>query len=258
MKRIASFLSLILIMVLLGGVAMADEAKTYVIGTNAEFPPFEYIDDEGNFAGFDMELVAMLLDRIGVAYTYETMEFNALIPALASDRIDIAAAAITIREDRLENALFSDPYFHATQKIIVAADNEAITTEADLAGKKIGVQMGTTGDLYITDIADYAGTIEVERFSKALDAVMDLATGRLDAVVVDEGVSAYFIEAVEGLRLLDDVLSDEYYGIAMKLGEDEFMAKINAALAEMMEDGSYDELFGKYFASDDEGEAAAE
>ena len=237
--------------VLFCGAALAGEGKVYIIGTNAEFPPFEYIDDNGNFAGFDMELIGMILDRIGVAYEYETMSFNALLPALATDRIDIAVAAMTIRDDRKENALFSEPYFHATQKIIVSANNADIAGEADLSGKAIGVQLGTTGDIYITSLEDWGDLtdVNIQRFDKAIDAVIDLTTGRLDAVVVDEGVSVFFAEAFEGLKVLDETLSDEQYGLAMKLGSDEFMALINEQLAAMMEDGSYDALFGKYFAS---------
>jgi polar amino acid transport system substrate-binding protein len=236
---------------LLCGAALAGEGKVYIIGTNAEFPPFEYIDDSGNFAGFDMELIGMILERIGVAYEYETMGFNALLPALATDRIDIAVAAITIRDDRRENALFSEPYFHATQKIIVSAGNADIAGEADLSGKAIGVQLGTTGDIYITSLADWGDLtdVNIQRFDKAIDAVIDLTTGRLDAVVVDEGVSVFFSEAFKGLSVLEETLSDEQYGMAMKLGSDEFMALINEQLAAMIEDGAYDELFGKYFAS---------
>jgi polar amino acid transport system substrate-binding protein len=239
------------ISVLLCGSALAGEGKVYIIGTNAEFPPFEYIDNDGNFAGFDMELIGLILDRIGVEYEYETMGFNALLPALATDRIDIAVAAITIRDDRKENALFSDPYFHATQKIIVKAGNADINGEADLSGKAIGVQLGTTGDIYITSLADWGDLtdVNIQRFDKAIDAVIDLTTGRLDAVVVDEGVSVFFAEAFEGLSILDETLSDEQYGMAMKLGSDDFMAQIDEQLAAMMEDGTYDELFGKYFAS---------
>lgn len=249
MKNLVKVLCLTLCLLMVGGIGLADTAEKIIVGTNAEFPPFEYIADDGSFAGFDMDLIRAIMDGIGVEYEIQTMDFDSLLPSLASGKIQVSIAAMTIRDDRKENALFSDPYFHATQKIIVKADNETIASEADLAGKSIGVQLGTTGDLYISDLVDYEAT--VERYTKALDAVMDLSRGRLDAVIVDEGVSSYFVEAIEGLKILDDTLSDENYGIAMKLGEEEFMAKINEQLATMVEDGTYDELFVEYFGAID-------
>ena len=245
MKTMRKWLCATLCLMLLPVLGLAEGASKIIVGTNAEFPPFEYIADDGSFAGFDMDLISAILEGIGVEYEIQTMDFDALLPSLASGKSRVSIAALTIQDDRQENAFFSDPYFHATQKIIVKADNDAILSEADLEGKKVGVQLGTTGDLYISDLADYDAT--VERYAKALDAVMDLSHGRLDAVIVDEGVSDYFAASIQGLRILDEVLSDEYYGIAMKLGEDAFMAKINEQLAKLVEDGTYDALYVKHF-----------
>ena len=248
MKKITGLVCLLLIAALLGTAAYAEEAKTYVVGTNAEFPPFEFIDDNGGFAGFDMELIAAILDGAGLAYEYTTMEFDALPSALSSGKIDIAIAAMTINDTRKKSVLFSEPYFHATQKIIVPAEGATVASEADLEGKKVGVQLGTTGDLYISSLVDYSA--DIERFSKALDAVMDVKAGRLDAVIVDEGVSSYFVNAIDGLVILEETLSDEYYGIAMALGSDDFMNEvINVQLAELIETGKFDELMVKYFGT---------
>jgi len=247
MKTMRKWLCATLCLVLLPVLGLAEGANKIIVGTNAEFPPFEYIADDGSFAGFDMDLISAIMKGIGVEYEIQTMDFDALLPSLASGKIHVSIAALTIQEDRQENAFFSDPYFHATQKIIVKADNGAILSEADLEGKKVGVQLGTTGDLYISDLADYDAT--VERYAKALDAVMDLSNGRLDAVIVDEGVSDYFAASIQGLKILDEVLSDEYYGIAMKLGEDAFMAKINEQLAKLVDDGTYDALYAKHFGA---------
>lgn len=245
MKAMFKVLTIALCLVLLPVFGLSEGLDKVIVATNAEFPPFEFIADDGSFDGFDMELISAIMEGIGVDYEIQTMDFDALLPSLASGKINVAIAAMTIREDRKENALFSEPYFHATQKIIVKADESAITSEADLAGKIVGVQLGTTGDLYVSDLVDYEATIE--RYTKALDAVMDLSRGRLNAVIVDEGVSAFFVESIDGLKILEETLSDEQYGIAMKLGEDEFMAKINEQLAKLIEDGTYNELFVKYF-----------
>jgi polar amino acid transport system substrate-binding protein len=172
----------------------------------------------------------------------ENMSFDALIPALGSGKIDGAISGITITEERKQSVLFSDPYYAASQKIIVK-DGSAIKAEADLAGKAIGVQLGTTGDLYVTDNVKDAN---VQRYDKGIDAVQDLINGKLDAVVIDEEPANVFVKQTQGLVVLADRLSDEQYGIALPLGKDDLLAKINQALADLKADGTVDQIYAKY------------
>lgn len=226
--------------------AFAAVAESVKVGTNAEFPPFEFIADDGSIQGFDIELIAAVLDKAGYEYSVESMEFDALPAALEGGQIDIAIAGMTISEEKSKSVLFSQPYFSATQKIIVLADSEIAKVEDIKAGMKIGVQLGTTADIYVSDSMD---GVVCERYSKALDAIMDMKSGRIDAVMVDSAPSSVFAQQIDGLKVLDENLSDEQYGIAVKLGNTELMEKIDLALADLKASGEFDALYAKYFAT---------
>ncbi|MBQ4157995.1 MAG: basic amino acid ABC transporter substrate-binding protein [Clostridia bacterium] len=224
----------------------AEEVKKVVVGTNAEFAPFEYFNEAGEIDGFDADLIEMIMTALGYEFEIISIDFDALLPALESGRIDLAIAAMTITEERLENALFSAPYFNASQKIIVKADSE-VSTFSELNGKKIGVQMGTTGDLYVTEnLADAT----VERYNKALDAVIDLVAGRLDAVVTDAEPAKVYAAPYAELKILDENVSEEMYGIAAALGNEELIAAVDSALATIMEGGYYDALYEMWFGEE--------
>ncbi len=244
MKKV--FALIVALVLALGCVSFAEDAASdkIVIGTNAEFAPFEYFDENGNIDGFDADLIEMIMTALGYEFEIISIDFDALLPALESGKIDLSIAAMTITEERLQNALFSDPYFNASQKIIVPADS-AIATFADLAGKKIGVQLGTTGDLYVTENLEGA---TVERYNKALDAVIDLEAGRLDAVVTDAEPAKVYAAPYENLVILEENVSEEMYGIAAALGNEELIEDVNAALAAIMEAGYYDALYEMWFA----------
>lgn len=240
MKKLMTALVVLMLMVPSVGVL----AEKLVVGTNAEFPPFEFFADDGSIQGFDAELIGAILALDGTEYEIISMEFDALPASLAADQIDIAIAGMTISEEKGKSVLFTEPYFNAAQKLIVLADSP-IQQEADLkAGMKVGVQLGTTGDIYVTDnLPD----VSCERYNKALDAVMDMKQGRLDAVMVDSAPSAYFAEAIEGLKVLAENLSDEQYGMAVKLGNAELAEKLNQGLKTIQENGTFDTIYEKYF-----------
>lgn len=226
---------------LFASAALADVVK---VGTNPEFAPFEFIGDDGQPTGIDMDLIKAVFEKVdpSIEVQIEIMTFDALIPALAVNDIHCIIAGMTITEERKQSVLFSDPYFSATQKIIVKEGSE-IKSEADLVGKKIGVQLGTTGDLYVTDNIEGA---QLERFDKALDPVIELGNGKLDAVVLDEAPSALYAAQVTGVTILEDRLSDEQYGIAFPMESTELVEKVNAALKTMTEDGSIQAIFDSY------------
>jgi polar amino acid transport system substrate-binding protein len=240
MKKIFAVLLAALVLAL-GAVGLAEDT-TLVVGTNAEFAPFEFIGDDGQVTGIDIDLINAIGEKIGMTIQIENMSFDALIPALASGKIEATISGMTITEERKQSVLFSDPYYQASQKIIVK-EGSAIAGEADLAGKKIGVQLGTTGDLYVTEKFTDA---TVDRYDKGIDAVQDLVNGRLDAVVIDEEPANVFVSQAQGLVILEDRLSDEAYGIALPLGQDELLAKINQALSELKADGTLDAIYEKY------------
>ena len=170
MKKLMAALVVMIMMASITG-ALAEKV---VVGTNAEFPPFEFFADDGSIQGFDAELISAILALDGTEFELISMEFDALPASLAAGQIDIAIAGMTISEEKAKSVLFTNPYFNATQKLIVLADSP-IQMEADLKpGMKVGVQLGTTGDIYVTDnLPD----VICERYNKALDAVMDMKQG---------------------------------------------------------------------------------
>ncbi len=247
MKKVLALLAA-LMMLGVTGLAMAEGAEKLVVGTNAEFAPFESIGDDGKIVGFDVDLIDAILKDAGYEYEIISIEFDALTSALASGQIDIAISGMTITEERKGYVLFSEPYFNASQKLVVA-EGSPITQAADLKeGMKVGVQMGTTGDTYTTDNLP----VEVVRFNKVLDAILDMKNGRLDAVMTDAAPSEYYAQAAGGLVVLPEELSEEKYGIAVKLENTELMDKINASLAKLVEDGTYESIHKVYFTPAEE------
>lgn len=219
-------------------------AEELVVGTDATFEPFEYIGDDASIQGFDIELIGAILDLAQLEYKVESTNFEALIPALNAGQFNIIIAALTISEERGKSVLFSEPYFSAAQKLIVLADSN-IKVEADiLVGMKVGVQLGTTGDIYVSD--NLEGVV-CERYSKALDAILDLKNGRLDAVMVDSAPADVFANAVEGIKVLEENLSDEQYGIAVQLGNTDLLQIINDGLKTLQDNGGFKEIYEKYF-----------
>lgn len=220
--------------------AFAEEGKL-VMGTNAAFPPYEFYEDE-QIVGIDAEIAAAIAEKLGLTLEIMDMNFDTLIPAVVSGKIDVALAGMTVTAERLQSVNFSDSYATGIQSIIVK-EGSAIKTVDDLAGAMIGVQQGTTGDIYCT--GDF-GEDHVQKFLTGADAVAALVAGKLDAVVIDNNPAKAYVEANEGLVLLDTEYSLEEYAIAISLENTELLEKVNAALAELTEDGTINAILAKY------------
>lgn len=223
--------------------ALADGVLT--VGTNAEFPPFEYVDDNGEADGFDIALIKAIGEKLGVEVVVENMEFDSLVASIGS-KIDVAIAGMTVTDERKESVDFSDSYYEAVQYVLLPADSEIATAE-DLVGKTIGVQLGTTGDFIASD--DIADTT-VQQYKKAVDAVNDLINGRLDCVIVDKNPALVFESKFEGqVKAAPGEQFDfgvEEYAIAIPKGDAGLAGQINEALAEIKEDGTFDQLVKTY------------
>lgn len=215
--------------------------------TNAEFEPFEYKDGD-NFAGIDIDISKKIAEKLGVELKINDVAFDTLTTELASGKANFVAAGMTENEDRKKNVDFSDSYFDATQSIIVLK-NSAIKSRADLNGKKVGVQQGTTGDIFCTN-EDGTSDIKVastERYSKGVDAVTDLINGKIDAVVIDDFPAKKFIQKnADKLVKLDEALTVEKYAIAVKKGDAEMLKVVNEVLGEMKSSGDLDKVISKY------------
>ena len=217
-----------------------------VMVTNAEFPPYEF-HDQNAIVGIDVEIAGAIAEQLGLELEIEDIAFDSIIPEIVSGKADIGAAGMTVTEDRKQNVDFSDTYAHATQVIIVKEDSE-IKGVADLEGKIMGVQQGTTGDIYVS--GDY-GDAAVERYAKGMEAVQALAQGKVDAVVIDGESAKQYIKEVDGLKIIDESYTDEDYAIAIKKGNTAMVEAVNAALAELKSEGKLDEIVAKYIQAEE-------
>ena len=215
------------------------------MATNAEFPPYEFYEGE-EIVGIDADIAAAIAEELGMELKIEDMAFDSIIGAVTSGKADIGAAGMTVTPEREESVAFTDTYAHATQVIIVKEDS-AIAGPDDLAGKTVGVQLGTTGDIYAEDIED----VTIERYNKGFEAVQALTQGKIDAVVIDGQPAKEFVADAEGLKILDEAFTEEDYAIAVAKDNTELVEKINDALTKLKESGKLDEIVAKYISADD-------
>ena len=231
--------------------AQADQAAdseaaggTLVMATNAEFPPYEYREGD-EIVGIDVDMARAVAEKLGMTLEVEDMAFDSILVAVQSGKADMGVAGMTVTEDRLENCNFSDTYAEAAQVIIVKEDSE-IASPDDLTGKTVGVQLGTTGDIYAEDIEDST----VERYNKGFEAVQSLLQDKIDAVIIDREPAKVFVSQNEGLKILDEAFTEEEYAIAMAKDNDELLEKVNGALAELKESGELQEIIDKYITAE--------
>lgn len=217
-----------------------------VMATNAEFPPYEYHDGDA-IVGIDAEIAKAIADELGMELEIEDIAFDSIIPEIVSGKADMGLAGMTVTEDRMQSVDFSDTYAKASQKIIVTEDSE-IASPDDLKGVIVGVQLGTTGDIYVSDLE--ADGTTVERYSKGFEAVQALSQGKIDAVVIDGEPAKTFVAETEGLKILEESFTDEEYAIAVKKGNTELLEKINGALKTLKDNGTLDEIVAKYIKAE--------
>lgn len=264
-RRITRVLAMCLACLLAFGVffkvvtPQAKAADVISVGTNAEFPPFEYMNNDGEPDGFDMAIIKAIGEAEGFEVKIVNMEFKSLIASLSTGSLDAVIAGMTVTEERQQSVDFSDSYYTATQCIIVPIDSD-ITSLADLNGKKIAVQEGTTGDILCTPADDNEvitdADTQVQRFKKGTDAVVTLNNGGVDAVVIDKNPAENFVaNNPDTLKMIEDETSTEEYAIAVGKDNPELMEKINSGLAKIREDGTFDKLVSEYIEGD-EGAAA--
>ncbi len=215
--------------------------------TDVPYPPMEFEDPdaEGGYTGFDIELMRAIAEDNGLGLAVATPGWDAITSGLAMEAgdCDISAASITITEEREENIDFSDPYFTAEQSLMSLEDNGA-STLADMA--TVGVQSGTTGELYLND---NAGDVEVVAFSEIADMYLALEAGDVEGVVTDLVGNQGYIDENGGAKVVETYATDEVYGLAVKEeGSEDLLAAVNASLAKLDSDGTYDSIFGDWFS----------
>ncbi|MCE8017279.1 transporter substrate-binding domain-containing protein [Halomonas sp. MCCC 1A17488] len=233
----------------LGLTASAAANETLDVVTDPSFVPFEMMDQEtGEMVGFDMDIIAAVAERAGFDYELETMDFNGIIPAVQTGNVDVAIAGITITEERAEIVDFSDPYYDSGLKILVRADEDGVEQIEDLEGKTIATKVGSTSyDFLQENLGDSA---EITPYPGSSDMYMALLGGSADAVFYDAPNVSYFAQTRgEGrTKVVGPLYEGQQYGIVFVKGS-EWVEPANQALAEMREDGSYDEIHEKWFGS---------
>ncbi len=212
-----------------------------IMGTNAAFPPYEYYEGD-KIVGIDAEVGALIAEKLGMDFEIKDMDFNGIISAVQNGVVSVGMAGMTVTDERLESVNFSTSYAKGVQVVIVKGDS-AVSSLDDLAGKKIGVQEATTGDIYSTD---EFGEENVKRYQNGAAAVAALQSGIVDAVIIDNEPAKAFVEVNEGLKILDTPYAEEDYAIAVAKENTELLENINKALAELTADGSVQAIVDKY------------
>lgn len=219
------------------------EKKTLVMATNAEFPPYEYREGD-SIVGIDVEIAQAIADDMGMELLIEDMAFDSVIAAVQTGKADIGAAGLTVSEDRLENVNFSESYTTAAQVVIIK-EGSPVASPDDLVGKKVGVQLGTTGAIYAEDIEDAT----VEQYNKGFEAVQALLQDKVDAVIIDREPAKVFVSQNDGLVILDEEFTVEDYAIAIAKNNTELLDKVNASIAKLKSSGKLQEIIDKYISA---------
>ncbi len=233
-----------------GGQNAAGDALKIVVGTDAAYAPFEYVDSSNNIVGFDIDVFNAVAEAANLEVEYKNTAWDGIFLTLENGERDALISAITITDERKKTMDFSEPYFEATQLIAVPQDAD-ITKFTDLKDKeyKVGVQNGTTGDIAVSELLGTTSK-NVARFDTTPLALKEMQNGGVDAVVADNAVVLEYIKNNPDANfksVSDENFPKEFYGIAVKKGNSELLERINAGLKEIRENGTYDEIFNKYF-----------
>jgi glutamine transport system substrate-binding protein len=227
------------------------EKEKYMVVTDNNYRPFEFLDEDGELIGFDIDLARAIAEEAGFEVEFEQMEFAGIVAAISSERYDMAIAGMTITEDRAESIDFSIPYYDAGLILAVSADNEEITSIEDItADHVVSTRQGSTSLAYLEENTD----AEISAFPEIPEAYQDVIRGSSDAVLYDLPNVLYYAEtASDGrLKVVGNLLAGEQYGIAFPKGS-ELRDKVDAALQTLMDNGTYGDLYKQWFGERPDG-----
>lgn len=216
------------------------EKTTLIVGTNPEFAPFEYME-ANEIKGFDVDLINEIGKKIGKKIEIKSMNFDGLLPALQSKKIDAVIAGMTATKKRKKFVNFTQNYYISQQALVVL--NKEINGLDELKGKKIGVVLGYTGDVYISSQEDYI----VERFNSASAAILALQAQKVSGIILDEEPAKNYSAKNEGLHVIAIDGGKEEYAIALQKDDINLLTEIDKALDEIKEEGIYNKIYNKYF-----------
>lgn len=228
--------------------AEVKEAGKLVMATSPDFPPFEELKDNGKVEGIEVEILELICEELGVELEIAQMDFDSVLPGVQAGKYDVGVSGVSVTPDREKNAMFTDPYCLAAQAIVVV-DGSDIKGKADLEGKKISVQSGTTAESFCTQ-----NGYDIMAYQSNSDAELALTTGKVDAWVIDdltaaEMVAVYNETAETPLVILDEAMTTEPYAFAFtKSGSEDLVEEINKIIASLISDGTIAAIFEKYDA----------
>ena len=221
------------------------EAGKLIMSTNAAFPPYEMVADDGSFEGIDVEVADAIAKKLGLELEVDDMDFDAALLAVQQNKSDIVMAGVTVTEDRKLVMNFSDSYATGVQVVIVKEGSDV--TLDNLGDKMIGTQRGTTGNIYTT--SDY-GEDHVTAYDNGASAVQALLNGQVDCVVIDSAPAQAYVDANPGLTILDTEYVTEHYAIGVNKDNTSLLNAINGALAELSADGTIGAIVSKYITAE--------
>ena len=221
-----------------------------VVGLDDSFPPMGFRNEANEIVGFDIDLAKEAAKRLGVEAEFRPVDWDGVILSLNKGDIDVVWNGMTITEERKEKINFSKPYLDNRQ-IVIVQEGSAINTKADLEGKVVGLQMGSSSEVALNGEPDVvAGLKEVKKYSNNVEALLDLAAGRSDAVVVDEIVGRYYIAKKPGMyRVLSEDFGAETYGVGIRKSDVELKKELDRVLDDMKADGTADRISEKWFGA---------
>lgn len=245
MKRWYWLVSLLMVVAILGAAGCQSQERTLVVGTSADYEPFEYVDENGNYTGFDIELMEEVGNRLDMEIEWQDIAFDGLIGSLQTDKIDAIIAAMSATPEREEQVDFTDPYFIGADAIIIAEGSGlTINKNEDMAGHTVGVQSGTIQEEWIDANID----AEVSRYERAEQAIMDLQSGRIEIVAMDYYAAQSFINQ-GGIELaLKTEFAGEHMAIAVKEGNAELREELDRVIDELQTEGFVDQLAMEYLS----------
>lgn len=222
--------------------------KALIVGTEATFAPFEFIDEKNIIVGFDIDVINYIANELGETIEIKNQPFETLVESLAAKQVDIVIAGMTITGERAEKVLFSKPYYNAYQVIVVREGETTINSVEDLSDKVVAVQVGTTGAMEAADIKGGDEHPQLKQFKRVNEAFMELQNGRADAVIIDAPVAENYMAKLGGMKYAGEPFTeDEEFGIAVRKDNVALMDKINKALDKLVQSGEYDNLVKKWF-----------
>lgn len=228
------------------------EAGKLHMATNAAFPPYEMTDDSGGFEGIDVEIAEKIAAKLGLELVVDDMDFSSVLTSVQGGKADIAMAGLTVTPDRQKNVDFTDSYATGVQVVIVPEDSDIKTIDDLAKDKMIGTQEGTTGFIYCSDTPENGGFGEdhVIAYTNGATAIQALLAGKVNAVVIDSQPAKEFVAANDGLKILETEFVSEDYAIGVSKDNPELLEAVNNALKELIEDGTVQEILGKYIKAE--------